>query len=339
MGQLLSHPIEDKTMEHKSYDTITYCIGLMQGYRMSMEDAHNVKVNEDESLAVFGVFDGHGGKTCAEVVSDKLPTMVFRELSSLLKNGNGDLASYMKVLKDSFFRIDRDLTNEDSSNCGTTAIIASIIANEYIIVSNAGDSRCIMSLEGGAPKTLSFDHKPSTMGERVRIENSGGYVVNGRVNEILALSRAFGDFKFKLPYMELLNNQNKYIAANKKYFKHELIHLPPEVFLVSVEPDVVVYDLKSLKQPEFVVLACDGIWDCYTNTKLIKIIRDKLSLDWKIHHITEFILNDCVGMANNVTGIGFDNMTIIIVAVHNNNNIDEWYTMMKERVLKEKGLL
>lgn len=338
MGQLLSHPIEDKTLAHKSYDTLSYCIGLMQGYRMSMEDAHNVKVNEDETLSVFGVFDGHGGKNCAEIISDQLPTVIFRELNSVLKRKQGDITSYMNIVRNAFFRVDSDLPAEDSLNCGSTAIIAAIIANQYIVVANTGDSRCIMSLNGGAAKTLSFDHKPSTMGERVRIENSGGYVVNGRVNEILALSRAFGDFKFKVPYIELFSSQNKYIAQNKRHFKNGLVHLPPELFQVSVEPDVLVYDLQYLEQPEFIVLACDGIWDCYTNSKLIKIIRDKLSMDWKIHHITEFILNDCVGMANNITGIGFDNMTLIIIAVHYNSSIDEWYETMKVRILKEKGL-
>ena len=29
---------------------------------MTMEDAHDVKINEHENLAVFGIFDGHGGK-------------------------------------------------------------------------------------------------------------------------------------------------------------------------------------------------------------------------------------------------------------------------------------
>ena len=27
----------------------------MQGYRMTMEDAHDVKINEHENLAVFGI--------------------------------------------------------------------------------------------------------------------------------------------------------------------------------------------------------------------------------------------------------------------------------------------
>lgn len=340
MGQLLSHPIEDKTLDYHSHQSLTYSIGSMQGYRMSMEDAHNVKINEDESLAVFGVFDGHGGKPCADFINEALVTEIFRSLHQQIHSeSESNLSVYMRTIKDCFFHVDHQLFKKNYQNCGSTAIVTTIIANKYIVVANTGDSRSIMSLNGGAPKTLSFDHKPSTMGERVRIENSGGYVVSGRVNEILALSRAFGDFKFKFPYIGLStssnNSNNKYLEANRKYFKKNLVHLPPEMFQVSVEPDLLVYDLSYLKQPEFIILACDGIWDCYTNTQLITLIREKIAEDWKLNHITEFILNDCIGMASNVTGVGFDNMTLIIVAIHVDTTIDEWYDVMKKRVKAE----
>lgn len=343
MGQLLSHPIEDKTLEYRDFGSLTYCVGSMQGYRMTMEDAHNVKINEDETLAVFGVFDGHGGRSCADYIGDALPSLIFKRLNQFLSKEvktDENLSKYMSIIRDCFFQIDHDLPEQSSMNCGSTAIITAIIANKYIIVANTGDSRSIMCLNGGATKTLSFDHKPSTMGERVRIENSGGYVVSGRVNEILALSRAFGDFKFKFPFIELStsqnNNSNRYLEANRKYFKHDLIHLPPEMFQVTVEPDLLVYDLSYLKQPEFVILACDGIWDCYTNSKLVQLIRNKIADDWKLNHIIEYILNDCISMASNITGVGFDNMTMIIVAIHNEGNIDDWYEMVKQRVKRER---
>ncbi|EGW34095.1 uncharacterized protein SPAPADRAFT_59517 [Spathaspora passalidarum NRRL Y-27907] len=248
-----------------------------------------------------------------------------------------------KVLKNAFFKIDHDLNKHLSLiNCGSTAIVTTII-NNCIYVANTGDSRCILSLDGGNAKTLSFDHKPSNMGERVRIENSNGYILNGRINEVLALSRAFGDFKFKLPYIN--STRNKYILENNKRIKKDLVHLPPELFQVTVEPDILLYDMNFNKIPEFIVIACDGVWDCFKNGQLIKLIRDKLALGWKLNKIVEFVLNDCLTMANNYTGIGFDNMTMIIVALHpdgnvaGDNNLDEWYQVMMDKILKEKGLL
>lgn len=64
-------------------------------------------------------------------------------------------------------------------------------------VSNAGDSRAVISTKNGKGIPLSQDHKPKHPKEALRIRNAGCYVENGRVNGSLALSRAIGDFKFK----------------------------------------------------------------------------------------------------------------------------------------------
>lgn len=46
---------------------------------------------------------------------------------------------------------------------------------------------------------MSFDHKPLNNSEKERIESADGYVSeDNRVCSKLALSRAIGDFEFKL---------------------------------------------------------------------------------------------------------------------------------------------
>jgi len=45
------------------------------------------------------------------------------------------------------------------------------------------------------PVELSYDHKPNNKIEKDRIINAGGHVEGNRVNGILALSRAMGDFE------------------------------------------------------------------------------------------------------------------------------------------------
>lgn len=306
---------------------------------MSMEDAHDVRICEDESVAVFGVFDGHGGKAIAEFLRDELVASIFRTVLRQLRQDQRQtpLATLLRQIKDCFFEVDARLPDHDAANCGSTAVVAVVVANRYIIVANTGDSRAILSLPGGHAKNMSFDHKPSNMSERVRIENGGGYVVNSRVNEILALSRAFGDFKFKLPWLELSSTgrHNAYLETNRQFAKDNLVALPPELFQVTVEPDLLVYDLQALAQPEFLVLACDGIWDCYTNNQLVKTIRTKLGDGWNLQHISEYVLNDCISMASNITGIGFDNMTLMIVALHPNGTIELWTESMETRVADE----
>lgn len=44
---------------------------------------------------------------------------------------------------------------------------------------------------------LSIDHKPENVEERRRIYAAKGFVEDNRVNGMLALSRALGDFEYK----------------------------------------------------------------------------------------------------------------------------------------------
>ena len=81
------------------------------------------------------------------------------------------------------------------SFAGCTATVILVTRTE-IICANAGDSRTVMS-RGGRAKDMSEDHKPDNAGELSRIQRSGGFVEEGRVNGMLALSRALGDFEYK----------------------------------------------------------------------------------------------------------------------------------------------
>ena len=74
---------------------------------------------------------------------------------------------------------------------------AILTKNNVLYVSNAGDSRAVISTKNGRGIPLTEDHKPKHPKETQRIKNAGGFVENGRVNGSLALSRALGDFKFK----------------------------------------------------------------------------------------------------------------------------------------------
>ena len=95
---------------------------------------------------------------------------------------------------------------------------------------------------------LSIDHKPNDHAERERIVNAKHCVMMNRVDMCLALSRAFGDFIYK-----------------------DRPELPPEKQAVTAFPDVTVRNRDS--KDLFMVVACDGIWDCLTNQACV----DKLS--------------------------------------------------------------
>ena len=74
-----------------------------------------------------------------------------------------------------FHRKIPEVTNgEDKS--GTTAICV-LISNNYIIFSNCGDSRGVLSGDGSKPVVVTQDHKPSNPPELERIQTAGGSVM------------------------------------------------------------------------------------------------------------------------------------------------------------------
>ena len=102
---------------------------------------------------------------------------------------------------------------------------------------------------------LSQDHKPDLPEERSRIIKAGGEVVDGRVNGMLALSRAIGDFDYK-PVTPPKDAQPTWYLNNH---------------MVTAYPDVVIKPMH--KDVEFIILACDGIWDCKTSDQVIQYFK------------------------------------------------------------------
>lgn len=193
---------------------------------------------------------------------------------------------------------------------GCTATTA-IVTNDRIYVANSGDSRTIIGVKGIA-KPLSFDHKPQNEGERARIVAAGGFVESDRVNGNLALSRAIGDFDFK-----------------------RSVTRPPEEQIVTAFPDVMEHQISP--DDEFLVLACDGIWDCMHSQTVIEFVRRGIADKQKLAYICENIMDHCLAPASDMSGIGCDNMTILIVGILNGKTEEEWYDMIAKRVENGEG--
>lgn len=85
-------------------------------------------------------------------------------------------------------------SGEDKS--GTTAVCA-LISPTHIFVANCGDSRAVL-YRGGKIGFSTQDHKPVNPVEKERIQNAGGSVMIQRVNGSLAVSRALGDYEYKV---------------------------------------------------------------------------------------------------------------------------------------------
>jgi len=171
------------------------------------------------------------------------------------------------------------------TTAGCTAVVAVIVEGE-LVVANAGDSRCVFSRKGRAV-AMSRDHKPQDLDEADRIHKAGGFVTDGRVNGSLNLSRAIGDMEYK---------QRKDLTP-----KEHAVTAYPELFSVGLH-----------KEDEFVILACDGIWDVMTNQEAVDFVRERIE-KLSLQQICEAICDFCLAPDTAGVGKGCDNMTVMVV--------------------------
>lgn len=256
-----------------------------------MEDAHSVVLDVDpdnHSLgrwSWFGVFDGHCGRNTAIFAGENL----WRVLVRVPQWKQGKIP---EALREAFLELDRVLRNDPhvprdgSGSTAVTCLIGTDPSGERkLYCANAGDSRAVLC-RAGTVVSLSVDHKPHLETERMRILAAGAFVSMNRVNGNLALSRALGDFDFK---------------GNPV--------LPPEQQAVSPEPEV--EEVSLTPADEFVVIACDGIWDVRTSAEVVTFVREKLAEGLTPADICEELLDNC--LATSAPGLGCDNMTVMIV--------------------------
>ena len=88
------------------------------------------------------------------------------------------------------------------------------MTSDTIYCANSGDSRAVLGLKNGKLIELSHDHKPENEGEMARIKAGGGFVEDGRVQGIIAVSRAIGDWEYKNP--GLLQQMEKKASMKKR---------------------------------------------------------------------------------------------------------------------------
>ncbi|CAL4158031.1 unnamed protein product, partial [Meganyctiphanes norvegica] len=218
----------------------------------------------------------HSGKHLHKAVL-KRPEYASGDIENALKQGFLDL--------DHMMQHDEILKDELA---GTTAVCV-LLRKGKLYCGNVGDSRSIASV-AGCVEELSSDHKPSLASEQRRITAAGGWVELNRVNGNLALSRALGDFVFK-------KNEQK----------------GPEEQIVTALPEVEIRDYNE--DWEFIILACDGIWDVMTNEEVIEFVRMRLGQGMEPEDICEDLMTRCLAPDCQMGGLGCDNMTVVLITL------------------------
>eukprot|EP00930_Biecheleria_cincta_P023201 TRINITY_DN1679_c0_g1_i1.p1 TRINITY_DN1679_c0_g1~~TRINITY_DN1679_c0_g1_i1.p1 ORF type:complete len:411 (-),score=89.17 TRINITY_DN1679_c0_g1_i1:145-1377(-) len=279
-------------------------VGEMQGWRPSMEDDYvaTASFGSDAAWAgtgLFGVFDGHGGSDVAKFCAQHLPKAVAK----------GNISNPQAAMKNSFLQLDSKLAEAAKTmdimnpahpdHVGCTAV-ACLVRPHDLIVANAGDSRVVLGRRGRA-LDLSEDHKPGSSKELARIKAAGGVVVEQqvgpevihRVNGVLSLSRSIGDHRFKKDEMRSQADQ-----------------------IITCLPDVKTF--RRQRDDDFLVVACDGIWDVLSSQEVVDRVQRNLPAmragELQPSDVVGQILDECLA-ADPIKslGKGTDNMTMLIV--------------------------
>ncbi|KNC45948.1 uncharacterized protein AMSG_11591 [Thecamonas trahens ATCC 50062] len=291
-GTYLRRPVTKKHLESGSTRELEWVTAWMQGWRSHQEDAHTVEVDlfntPHDPVKMFAVYDGHGGDQVSQLCADELPDRIRAAAHGRSKTSLKSAISRAVISLDEDL-ISRSFAHIRSRSPGSTAVIA-LVTSDMLLVGNVGDSRAL-ACRRGKLVALTRDHLVNLPGEMARIQRAGGSVESDsgdyRVGG-LAMSRAIGDITIKdkpgLPR------------------KDQPVIADPEFTAIPFVPAL-----------DFLVVACDGIFEKLNNAQVIKHVKRGLAKGLALPVIASSLLDRCLASRNSATSLGRDNMSLIIV--------------------------
>jgi serine/threonine protein phosphatase PrpC len=146
------------------------------------------------------------------------------------------------LLRESFLEMS-EIIDQKKIGHGTTSAIV-YIENNKAYIANAGDTRVVVCSDK-TPNTITTDHQgkfPSKPGKNIneerRIKELGGFVSGGRVNGVLAVSRAIGD-----------------------NFLEPMLTADPNTYVIDID-----------EKTDHILIACDGVWDVLSDSTACNLI-------------------------------------------------------------------
>jgi len=262
-----------------------------QGPRKTMEDTHkridnvhtdlpDISIKNYSQVAYYAVYDGHGGAQTAEMVVERLHPQIFK--SDHFNEGNVEAAIHQGFQEMDKYVVDE--ANKQNSLHGCTCVCC-LVLDGKVYFANIGDSEGILvSVENGTvtAKNMTKAHKANEPSEKERIESMGGHVFFGRVYGSLAVSRSFGDAKYKRP------------KTSKDF--------------VSWEPHTEIETLTT--EHKYMILACDGLFDVMTHQEVADMTHRLFEDGRDASYVAHALVSRAVRELQTE-----DNVTVIVVKI------------------------
>ncbi|KNZ80542.1 Phosphatase 2C like protein [Termitomyces sp. J132] len=202
------------------------CTAVTAFLRIEDADGHQSFINASPSSPFFSEHSNRKKKTSSS-------SRIKKALKTLTGNKSSSVSSPSTPRSGSPASLRKDLA------IGTTITVPPSDSRRVLYTANAGDARAVLC-RGGRAVRLSYDHKGSDKQEAKRITDAGGFVMSGRVNGVLAVTRSLGDSSMK-----------EFVVGSPYTTETELC-----------------------EEDEFLVLACDGLWDVTNDQSAIDLVRE-----------------------------------------------------------------
>ncbi|KAF2221557.1 phosphatase 2C-like domain-containing protein [Elsinoe ampelina] len=252
--------------------------------------------NNAECWYTWGVFDGHSGWQTAELLKQQLTPVVRQHLGRVKMegvDGTPRVNDIQRAIMDGFIQLDnlifdtareaRDSQNplQDTIKClapafaGSCALLSLFDAKTRMLhVACTGDSRAVLGRRIADSKweavALSADQNGRNQDEMTRIqrEHPGEDAIarDGRMLG-LAVSRAFGDSRWKLPLDMQREYQRRFYGPSPLTPRYD-IRTPP---YLTAEPVVTSITIEH-DRPSFLIMASDGMWDTLSNEQAVELV-------------------------------------------------------------------
>ncbi|KAK2803411.1 cysteinyl-tRNA synthetase [Onygenales sp. PD_10] len=236
---------------------------------LSMIDMLVTRFRGKHAETILGLFDGQsspsGGSRIAKFLQENFTTIFGKELNKLRTSS---AESPVDALRRTFLALNKDMAaaaqrsmddrelrhferesvsgkmlSKDDYNSGGVATIM-YLQNMELFVANVGDAQAVLVQSSGDFKYLTTNHDPAEASERERIREAGGFVSrNGKLNDRLSVSRAFGYF--------------------------------PMIPAVIAAPSTRRVTLTA--QDEMIILASGELWDYVTADVVVDVARSERS--------------------------------------------------------------
>jgi len=132
----------------------------------------------------------------------------------------------------------------------------------------------------GQATRLTTDHRVDDPLEVARIEKAGGFLFKGRVLGVLAVTRSLGDFILK-----------------------DFVISHPTVTELTIElKENNDNDNTNDKEPTFLIVACDGLWDVLKDQDAVDMVRQ---YSGEKENVAKYLVREALnrGSTDNVTAI------------------------------------